>query len=79
MKQKITQAIEEFINAYPRANNAQSTWGQPLVAFAEAKDPRFDDLKVLISPTHALPADFIQDAGTVIAFFIPFSQCRVRG
>jgi epoxyqueuosine reductase QueG len=42
-----------------------------LVAFAQADDPRFDDLSRLI-PGHLHPRDLLPNARTVCAFFLPF-------
>jgi len=47
-------------------------WKEPLVAYARADDPLFAMLKRVISPTHALPRDFLAEAQTVITYFLPF-------
>lgn len=70
--------IEDIIMAYPskyaKENNIDNIWNEPLVAYAAATDPLFTDLKTIIDPTHMLPTDFIAEARTVIAFFIPFKE-----
>ena len=46
----------------------------PLVAFASAQDPKYQELKTLVGPWHQLPTDFLPDAQTVISYFIPFTK-----
>ena len=49
----------------------------PLVAFARADDPRFDELPRLI-PGHLHPRDLLPSARSVCAFFLPFAPQIVR-
>lgn len=46
----------------------------PLVAFASAHDPKYQELKTIIGPWHNLPTDFLEDAESVISYFIPFTK-----
>lgn len=55
-------------------NKSETSWRLPEVAFANANDPMFFELKKFVSPTHLMPADFIEDASTVICYFIPFEK-----
>lgn len=75
---KIEGILKEFVNKYPEEHKVQTKWGEPLVAFADAADRRFLKLKKTISPSHALPTDFLKDAKTVISYFIPFSESTVK-
>lgn len=70
MDQLIRHAIRQFTAAYPHSES--TGWQEPLIAYARAADPLFLDLKALVSPTHALPFDFLKTAKTVITYFIPF-------
>jgi epoxyqueuosine reductase QueG len=74
MKETISTAIENFVADYQRQEHIRSSWGGPLVGFADAADPLFPDLKQVVSPTHAVPQDILVDARTVIAFFLPFPK-----
>lgn len=74
MQQLIKNLITEFVARYQQEQEIQTKWGEPLVAFADAADPRFLDLKKIISPTHAFPQDILSDAKTVIAYFLPFEK-----
>lgn len=71
---QLKNEIIDFVQKYPEEQRTATRWQEPLVAFAAAADPLFHQLKQIVSPTHALPVDFIADAQTVIAFFIPFVQ-----
>jgi epoxyqueuosine reductase QueG len=72
MKQIIITTIQNFVADYQQQEHIRSSWGIPLVGFADAADPLFQELKQLVSPTHAVPQDILAEARTVIAFFLPF-------
>lgn len=72
MNQYIEDTINDAVKKYKPADGI--SWLEPLVAYARADDPLFDKLKTIVGPTHSLPKDFLQDAQTVITYFIPFSQ-----
>ncbi len=72
MQEKIRAEIISFIANYPHAG--ETGWFEPLTAFAAAGDPLFARLKDLASPTHCLPADFLEEAETVITYFLPFHR-----
>ena len=38
----------------------------------------FYNLKDVVSPSHALPKDFLPEAKTVVAYFIPFDEVIVK-
>lgn len=73
MKNKIIQLIEQYVKDY----TAKTRWREPIVKFASADDEMFIKLKDIISPTHAVPKDFMKDAQTVISYFIPFEKSVV--
>ena len=74
MNRIITGEIKEFVNRYQASTEVQTAWREPLVGFADAHDPLFQELKNLVSPSHALPGDLLKDAKTVISYFIPFDK-----
>lgn len=78
MRDKIENHIKQYVQQYPQIKNVQTKWQEPLVAFADAEDPMFAQLKQLISPSHALPKDFLPSAKTVVAYFIPFAENIVK-
>ena len=74
MKGTIISAIQDFVAEYQHQEHVRSKWGVPLVGFADANDQRFQELKEVVSPTHAGPQDILAGARTVVAFFIPFPK-----
>ncbi len=72
MKTLITEEIQKYISNYSIQNGIENYWRTPLVGYADANDPLFNELKTVVSPSHAHPNDLLQNAKTVIAFFIPF-------
>ena len=74
IEQQLHSLIEDYVKSYQELHNTATGWKPPLTGFAAAHDPLFKRLKEIIGPTHALPHDFLQDAETVIVFFIPFEE-----
>lgn len=74
MKNRTTQEIQDYVAKYQKNNDITTTWGIPLVGFADAADPLFKQLKKVVSPTHAVPQDLLTSAGTVVSFFLPFPK-----
>ncbi len=72
MDQFIRKIIADF--AAQKRPGDEIYWKKPLVAYASADDPLFASLKIRISPTHALPRDFLAEAQTVITYFLPFKD-----
>lgn len=72
----IRKTISAFVKEYPRA--AGLDWDEPLAAYAGAGDPLFATLKVVASPTHVQPQDFLPEAKTVITYFVPFSEAIIE-
>lgn len=70
MEEQIISEIRAFVEQSGKRERYRPM--PPLVCFAGAGDPLFPRLKDIISPTHALPADLLPGAETVIAYFIPF-------
>ena len=77
MKNKTIQEIEDFVAKYQEQTEISTGWGVPLVRFAAADDPLFEKLKSTVVSSHAVPADLLPDAQTVISFFLPFSKSVV--
>lgn len=74
MKEAIRGEIERFVSAYRGEEGGEAIWRRPLVGFASARAPLFARLKSVVSETHALPTDLLDEAVTVVAFFIPFTK-----
>lgn len=78
MKNRTIKEIKNFVEEYQKKESISTAWGVPIVRFAAAEDPGFDQLKTAVSPTHTNPQDLLADARTVIAFFLPFPQAVTR-
>jgi epoxyqueuosine reductase len=65
----LTAAIRERV----LAAGTDTRYREPLVAFADALDPRFGGLRDHVDPDHMLPADLLPGARSVVSFFIPFA------
>lgn len=74
MQETICRMISEYTAAYPECAGTETRWGEPLVAFAAADDELFASLRQRVSPSHALPAELLPEARTVIVYFIPFAD-----
>jgi epoxyqueuosine reductase QueG len=84
MKDHITKLIREFTRVYGKHHTVSTDWGEPVVGFADAGHPYILSLKNVISPSHGLPCEVMEDASIVIAYFIPFTKelarkSRIRG
>ena len=74
MKDKLENFIKTFIKKYSENPNIKSSWKEPLIAYADAYDDDFLKLRKIVGPTHAFPHDFLDNAKTVVTYFIPFND-----
>jgi epoxyqueuosine reductase QueG len=74
MKQVIREEIEAIVARRHAERRTATRWLAPLVGFASAADPLFARSKQAVSPTHAMPADLLPGAKTVIVWFVPFDR-----
>ena len=74
VKNIIEREIREYASEYEKRHDIYSSWKEPIIAYAGADDPLFLKLREVATPTHALPRDFIEDAKTVITYFLPFEE-----
>jgi len=72
LKKTIADLIENYIADFSRTSS--TGWGRPHIGYARADDPLFARLKEIVRPTHELPRDFLDDARTVITYFLPFRE-----
>lgn len=74
MKEKISNIIKDFISNYSLENNLKSSFRDVVIKFADANDPIFKELKTAVGQEHVLPHDLLEDAETVITYFVPLSK-----
>ena len=74
MQGEIKKSIENFIKEYNIKKEIKTKWREPVIAFANAKDPIFLDLKKIVDENHKLPIELLKEAKMVITYFIPFND-----
>jgi len=75
---KLQSLINHYVKHYSDTRNIKTIWKKPLVAYADALDTMFYNLKGIVSPSHALPTDLLPQAKTVVTYFIPFDESVVN-
>lgn len=76
----LEQALSDFVAGTPLNTAGEigldKIYDKPLVGSAKAGDALFGMLKAedVVGPQHLLPGDWLPEAKTVIAYFLPFSQ-----
>jgi epoxyqueuosine reductase QueG len=78
MNNQIETIIKEFLENYCKTKDVQTKWKEPLITYADARDKMFYWLKEAISPSHHMPTDFLPEAKTVVAYFIPFDEAIIK-
>lgn len=70
----ITGSIERLVKKYDDGLGYRT----PIVGFARADNPVFENLRKGISPIHYLPEDLLPGAKSVVSFFVPVSVETVK-
>jgi epoxyqueuosine reductase QueG len=70
----LTLWLRDFVRDYPgqRVGGLENLWLPPLLAVASAQDPLFDSFKTSVHGGHLHPRELMQEALSVIVFFVPF-------
>lgn len=74
LKNKIESIIKEAV-ASPCT---KTRYREPLIGYASASDPIFDEMKKIIGPHHLHPKEIFPEAKTVVSFFLPFEKELVK-
>lgn len=69
----LRERIEDYIVRAALEAGTATRYRRPLVGFASADDPAWQQLREIAEPTHLLPRELLPGAATVIAFFLPFA------
>lgn len=51
----------------------ETAYREPLIGFARASDPIFEDIRTSIDDAYQRPSELLEGAKTAVAFFIPFA------
>lgn len=78
MNVKLEKLICNFIINYMDRKDIETKWNEPIISYADSTDELFYKLKTTVSPSHGLPTDFLENAKTVVAYFIPFREEVVK-
>ncbi len=74
MKKKFEKIIWDLMEDYCQEKQVPHMWEEPIVKFASADDPKFEQLKEIVVPNHYLPTDYLEEAVTVLSYFLPFKR-----
>ena len=66
--------IERILNEEVAALCRPDLFRTPIAAFSSAHDTRYDELKEIIGPWHLSPKELLEDAQSVISYFIPYTR-----
>lgn len=78
MKAEVIQLIEETITAENILFYDNAIWKQPLVRFINAGDSHVLKIKEITHKDHLLPGEVLDNAKSVICFFLPFEETVVK-
>ena len=73
MLANIENLVINFVENYKKSSNLKTEWDKPIIGFANASDPLFPKLKKTVNKNHKLPNELLNQAQTVISYFIPFN------
>ena len=74
LRKKLTDLINNSVQDYMSRDDIATTFGTPIVGFADAWHPFIQSLRNHIDEIHLVPQDVIPDAKTVICYFVPFTK-----
>ncbi len=74
MNIKIEKLIVDYVAAYPALKNTKTQWKKPIVGVAKADNTKFEDLKESVRATHLTPLELLENAKSVISFFLAFDE-----
>lgn len=72
---RVISTIEQAV----RNLNRPDLFREPLVAFSDAHDNRYEQLTEIIGPWAKTPVEFLPSAQTVISYFVPFTREIAQG
>ena len=75
---ELKNKIESIIKEAAANPGTETRYREPLVGYASASDPIFDEMKEIIGPYHLHPKEIFPEAKTVVSFFLPFEKELVK-
>lgn len=74
MREQLLETIRSFLRDYEKKPEIQTVWGEPLLSFADANHPYVRSLKLVVTPTHAMPEEVLPGAKNVLVYYVPFTR-----
>ena len=74
MREKFSSLINNFIKEYQSKNNLFAKWEDVLVGFSKVDDKNMNYLREAVIENHHLATDYLEDAKTMISYFVPFKE-----
>ena len=75
---ELKDKIESIIKEAAANPGTETRYREPLVGYASARDPIFDEMKKIICPHNLHPEEIFPEAKTVVSFFLPFEKELVK-
>lgn len=75
---ELKDKIENIIKEAAVNPGTETRYREPLIGYASASDPIFDEMKKIIGPHHLHPKEIFPEAKTVVSFFLPFEKELVK-
>jgi epoxyqueuosine reductase QueG len=66
--------IESFIKTAAANPGTDTKFREPLIGFASADDPIFNEMKEIIGPHILHPKEIFPEVKTVVSFILPFEE-----
>ena len=79
MREAQENFLWERLEARCRESGVENVWRRPVVKYADAADTLFVRLRELVVESHYVPQDYMDNARTVISWFLPFVPAVGRG
>ncbi len=74
---ELQEYIEKIIKDTITANPNHELFDEPIIGYASAHDPMYDQLDEIIKTPQLHPTDFLENAQTVIVYFLPITATTV--
>jgi epoxyqueuosine reductase len=75
---ELARLITDSVRRNVAEADAITAYRVPLVGFADANDPCFQELRRVADSGHIMPADLLPGARSVVALFVPFDPGVVK-
>jgi epoxyqueuosine reductase QueG len=70
--------IERIIKEAAANSGTETKYREPLIGFASADDPIFNEMKEILGPYNLHPKEVFPKAKTIVSFFLPFEEKLVK-